>query len=98
MKKSRDALAFVGDGGRRYPIKQLTPARARKIAKPYAERIGMIAIHWNWLHENLAKIFEWVTQSPHPQMSQSIWYAADNDFVQRKMLRDALKYASHLSD
>jgi len=30
-------------------------------------------------------------------MAHAIWYAAENDFVQRKMLRNSLKYASHLT-
>src|SRR5712691_9402194 len=99
MKKSRSKPvgAIITPDGNRHEVRLLTAGRARQIIKPYARLIGTIAIHWNWLHENLASLFELVIRSPDQRMAHAIWYAAENDFVQRKMLRNSLKYASHLT-
>lgn len=90
--------AIITPDGKRFPLRQLTPYRARQILKPYARSIGAIAFHWNWLHENLAKLFELIVKPPSPQMAHAIWYAVENDYTQRKMLRETLKHASHLTN
>lgn len=75
-----------------------TAARSRRAMKAYGADIGYLAISWNRLHDNLAKLFTFVINSPSPNMAGAVWYCTDSDAQQRKMLRAAIDHAQHLTD
>ena len=54
---------------------------------PYAAEVGLLANAWNQLHANLCSIFVWLLTAKNPHAAQAIWYSADSDVVQRRMLR-----------
>jgi hypothetical protein len=72
-------------------------SQLRRAFRPYAISLGELALSWNSLHNNLAKLFELVVKSPSRRMGVSIWYSSDSDFAQRRMLRAAVQVAAQLT-
>jgi hypothetical protein len=87
MPKRRPIGLVTTPEGKQYPVKILS-ARATKAAfRPYAVELGQLAIAWNQLHHNLALLFKLLLRAESDVAAGAIWYATDNDFTQRKMLR-----------
>jgi hypothetical protein len=59
--------------------------------RPYAVEIGVLANAWNQLHFNLNCLFVLLLKAQEETFSKAVWYAAESDFVQRKMLRSIIE-------
>ena len=58
----------------------------------YTLALGKVAHAWNYLHEQLARLFS-VVVGAEPAISLGIWYSTTNERAQRDMLRAAFKAA-----
>lgn len=59
----------------------------------YTLALGKVAHAWNYLHEQLARLFS-VVVGAEPAISLGIWYSTTNERAQREMLRAAFKAAN----
>jgi len=59
--------------------------------KPYAIEIGFLVREWNGLQEKLCDIFSTVLGVKNGAVARAIWYAVQNDRLQRKLLQEAAK-------
>jgi hypothetical protein len=68
--------------------------------QPYATDIGFLIFAWNNLHEELARLFCVVTQSPDSTIPLAIWHSTQSDRARRQMLKEATKlaFANSLKD
>jgi len=83
--------------GKKFPLKILTAAEFKKALRPYVTTLGYVAFSWNRLHDNLSHLFKALVKTESADMAQAIWYPADSDIIQRKMLRSAAEMAIHLT-
>lgn len=55
----------------------------------YVSALGRVAHSWNFLQEDLGKLFQSITDMDY-QMASAIWYSTNSDRIQRDMLRAAV--------
>ena len=63
----------------------------RERMQPYAKIIGELAIEWNGLHVELAKMFALVINAENGETGFRIWYQLRSDLSQREILRAAIE-------
>jgi hypothetical protein len=61
----------------------------KKAFDAYVAAVGKVAYAWNYLHEELGKLFV-VVSGAEREVALSIWYSVRNDGAQREMLRAAV--------
>lgn len=86
MAKTYPRFIITPDGAR-HKIPTRTPAGMRAVLRPYITELGYLAASWNQLQHNLSSLFSLLVTPGRVAIGQAVWYAAESDFVQRKMLR-----------
>jgi len=81
---------FITGDGKSYDIPARSIEDLIEIFRPYGFQIGYLVFSWNRLHENLSKLFIEIVKPDAPAIPLAIWHSTDNDFAQRKMLREAI--------
>jgi hypothetical protein len=75
-------------------VKFPTEAEFKVSFETYALALGKVAYAWNYLHEQLAKLFVAVIMAENtPGTGLGIWYSLDSDRIQRTILRAAIESA-----
>jgi hypothetical protein len=95
---------FTMPDGRRFDIPELTAEDLRQIFTPYGVELGYVVFSWNQLHDNLASLFGVIftplqdrsaaLNSSFYRMALDVWHSTNNDYIQRAMLREALRQAT----
>ena len=98
MQKRRSIIYFQDAKGNKYPFKLHSKSSAKAAFRPYAARLGTLAFLWNQLHDNLSHLFQIVAaHAAAPNLPYKVWFALDNDFLQRKILRAAAEVNHNLT-
>lgn len=99
MPKRRPVGYFQDAKGKKYPFKLHSASSAKAAFRPYAALLGTLAFSWNQLHDNLSRLFRIVVNPvSFPNLPYKIWFALDNDYLQRKILRAAVEVNFDLTE
>ncbi|MBC8038792.1 MAG: hypothetical protein H7X89_16430 [Rhizobiales bacterium] len=66
-----------------------TKRQMNKALKEYSTGLAQLIIEWNYLHENLAKLFCRTIDTINAAVPLAIWHSIRSDLVQRQILRAA---------
>jgi hypothetical protein len=76
-------------------VSAIGPDGVREEVKPYLIEIGLMALAWNSLHENLGELFWRITRISNGGLPFAIWHELRDDRAQRNILRAAASTGLH---
>lgn len=74
-------------------VRMPTLEEQRTIQEAYAGAVGRVAHIWNYLQEDLGRLFVMFLGVSDPRNGWAVWYSTDSDRAQQRMLRDILPSA-----